>query len=127
MSKKQPDAPSASHLQTVADKRAYLLGRIKSMLAGFERRKESPTAWQISQLNFALEFVGEELFGLAACELDALVEGNSADHRLSSRSSTKATKPEDEKSVIVLPQLWQRLQEVQSRSPQKPPRSARPA
>jgi hypothetical protein len=127
MSKKQPDAPSASHLQTIADKRAYLLGRIKSVLAGFERRKESPTTWQINQLNFALEFVGEDLFGLAACELDALAEGNAADRRPANRSSTKARESKDEKALIMLPQLLQRLQEVQSMGLQKPLPSLRSA
>ena len=66
--------PSTLYLQSTAERRDHLIGRIDKMLGGYERQGACLSAWQSDRLTSAIDLVTEGLLDLATSELDALAE-----------------------------------------------------
>jgi len=66
--------PSTLYLQSTAERRDHLIGRIDKMLGGYERQGTFFNAWQSDRLTSAIDLVAEGLLDLAMSELDALTE-----------------------------------------------------
>jgi len=110
--KKNQLEPSAQYVQTVADKRAHLVAKVKKILDGFERHRKAPDSWQSNQLNYAIEFIAEGLFGLACCELDVLAAQPSTIATPGKKSASKFDSLDVERPIISMPQLRAKLHEL---------------
>lgn len=112
MTKKHGMPPSALYVQTVAEQRTHLAGKVRKVLDDFERHHRMLSPWQSNQLNYAIGFIADGLFDLALCELDALAVQRGPIAKGNDQSLTISDGPDIGTPAIAISRLRQQLLEL---------------
>lgn len=112
MIKKHGMPPSTLYVQSITEQHNSLAGKVSRALGDFEKRRVNPNAWQSNQLNYAIDYIADGLYGLATCELDALEEQRQILVKNIDGSSVSITDLATGQPPITIFQLRQKLQQL---------------
>ena len=97
--------PSALYLQSIAERRDHIIGRIDKILDSYEKKPISISVWESNQLKSAIDFVADGLLDLADSELATLAEQQASNDKVDVHSISATLNAARNVNTLSLSQL----------------------